>query len=90
MFISICRKTRKNLHQQIKEKDDKQVFYVYEVLKPKIEKQLEKLPKSQTMLSLLLPSDVQPLVLIFVNLHNIIFASPSKSRIRNLQSIGRV
>ena len=24
------------------------------------------------------------------NLHNIIFASPSKSRIRNLQSIGRV
>jgi len=25
-----------------------------------------------------------------VNLHNVIFASPSKSRIRNLQSIGRV
>ena len=24
------------------------------------------------------------------NLHNVIFASPSKSRIRNLQSIGRV
>ena len=24
------------------------------------------------------------------NLHNIVFASPSKSRIRNLQSIGRV
>ena len=24
------------------------------------------------------------------NLHNVIFASPSKSRVRNLQSIGRV
>ena len=30
------------------------------------------------------------LVSIIKNLHNIVFASPSKSRIRNLQSIGRV
>ena len=32
------------------------------------------------------PSDI----VIPKNLHNVIFASPSKSRIRNLQSIGRV
>lgn len=30
------------------------------------------------------------LELILKNLHNVIFASPSKSRIRNLQSIGRI
>ncbi|BCU99387.1 MAG: hypothetical protein CM15mV27_1060 [Caudoviricetes sp.] len=53
------------------------------------EKRLEKLQKILTTLlswrrmGLSLPG------INIRNLHNIIFASPSKSRIRNLQSIGR-
>ena len=42
----------------------------------------QKMPLSQVMVYIVLKINIR-------NLHNIVFASPSKSRIRNLQSIGR-
>ena len=63
-------------------------FMFMEELKQKIENKLEKSRKSLTTHYCWLVWDFQYGINIR-NLHNIIFASPSKSRIRNLQSIGR-
>ena len=69
---------------------DKKVFYVYGGVErgSMKEKKLEKSQKNLTM-RLLWTSYGTFKNINIRNLHNIIFASPSKSRIRNLQSIGR-
>ena len=66
MFISICRKTRKNLHQQIKEKaDDKQVFYVYGGVETEDRETIREVTEKSTMLSLLLHSGLSAQALIY-------------------------
>ena len=53
------------------------------------EKRLENLQKSLTTAIIVASYGTFSTGINIRNLHNIIFASPSKSRIRNLQSIGR-
>ena len=64
-------------------------FMFMEELKQKIENKLEKSRKSLTTHYCCFLRDFFSTGINIRNLHNIIFASPSKSRIRNLQSIGR-
>ena len=64
-------------------------FYVYGgVESPKNEKKLEKLQKNLTTLLLVASYGTFSIGINIRNLHNIVFASPSKL-LRNLQSIGR-
>ena len=73
---------------EIKQKINK-FFTSMVALIPKKENVLENLQKKAIMLLSLRVMGLSVPNINIRNLHNIIFASPSKSRIRNLQSIGR-
>ena len=80
----------KNLHQQIKEKaDDKQVFYVYGGVATEDRETIREVTEKSDNAIIVAYFGTFSTGINIRNLHNIIFASPSKSRIRNLQSIGR-
>jgi superfamily II DNA or RNA helicase len=80
----------KNLHQQIKEKaDDKQVFYVYGGVETEDRETIREVTEKSDNAIIVASFGTFSTGINIRNLHNIIFASPSKSRIRNLQSIGR-
>ena len=80
----------KNLHQQIKDKaDDKQVFYVYGGVETEDRERIREVTEKSDNAIIVASFGTFSTGINIRNLHNIIFASPSKSRIRNLQSIGR-
>ena len=71
-----------------KRSEEKKVFYVYGGVEADDREKLEKSPKN-LITQLSCSYGTFSTGINIRNLHNIIFASPSKSRIRNLQSIGR-
>ena len=80
----------KDLYESIKTKaTDKQVFYVYGGVDTEEREQIRALTEKSDNSIIVASYGTFSTGINIRNLHNIIFASPSKSRIRNLQSIGR-
>tara|TARA_A100001011_G_scaffold140195_1_gene148128 strand:+ start:179 stop:1645 length:1467 start_codon:yes stop_codon:yes gene_type:complete len=80
----------KNLYETIRERaTDKQVFYVYGGVETEEREKIREITEESDNAIIVASYGTFSTGINIRNLHNIIFASPSKSRIRNLQSIGR-
>ena len=80
----------KDLYESIKDKaKDKQVFYVYGGVDTEEREKIREITEKSDNSIIVASYGTFSTGINIRNLHNIIFASPSKSRIRNLQSIGR-
>ena len=79
----------KTLYDMIKDKTDREVYFIYGNTATDERESIRKRIESQTNGIIVASFGTYSTGINIVNLHNIIFASPSKSRIRNLQSIGR-
>jgi superfamily II DNA or RNA helicase len=80
----------KDLYESIKQKaEDKQVFYVHGGVETEQREKIRELTEKADNAIIVASYGTFSTGINIRNLHNIIFASPSKSRIRNLQSIGR-
>ena len=79
------------LHKQISERlgADRKVFFVSGETDVDIREGIRKIVEQETQAIIVASFGTFSTGVNIRNLHNIIFASPSKSRIRNLQSIGR-
>jgi superfamily II DNA or RNA helicase len=79
------------LHEQINKRvgADRKVFFVSGDTDVDIREEIRKIVESETNAIIVASFGTFSTGINIRNLHNIIFASPSKSRIRNLQSIGR-
>ena len=80
----------KNLYESIRERaTDKQVFYVHGGVDTEQREKIREITEKSDNAIIVASYGTFSTGINIRNLHNIIFASPSKSRIRNLQSIGR-
>ena len=80
----------KNLYETIRERGtDKQVFYIYGGVDTEQREKVREITEKSDNAIIVASYGTFSTGINIRNLHNIIFASPSKSRIRNLQSIGR-
>jgi superfamily II DNA or RNA helicase len=81
----------KILFDQIKSKvtDERKVFFIYGKTDVEIREETRRIVETEQNAIIIASFGVYSTGVNIKNLHNIIFASPSKSRIRNLQSIGR-
>jgi superfamily II DNA or RNA helicase len=81
----------KILHEMINNKisNDRKVFFVYGKTDVDTREEVRQIVETETDAIIIASFGVFSTGINIRNLHNIIFASPSKSRIRNLQSIGR-
>lgn len=77
------------LFEQIKQATDKPVYYVHGGVDGEEREEIRKIVESETSSIIVASYGTFSTGINIRNLHNIIFASPSKSKIRNLQSIGR-
>ena len=78
------------LYDMIKETtNDRKIFFVYGGTDTDTREQIRAIVESERNAVIVASYGVFSVGVNIRNLHNIIFASPSKSRIRNLQSIGR-
>ena len=80
----------KNLYESIRDRaTDKQVFYVHGGVDTEQREKIREITEKSDNAIIVASYGTFSTGINIRNLHNIIFASPSKSRIRNLQSIGR-
>ncbi len=78
------------LYKMIKDKaEDKQVFYVHGGVDTDEREQIRNITEKSDNAIIIASYGTFSTGINIRNLHNIVFSSPSKSRIRNLQSIGR-
>ena len=70
-------------------KDDRKVFFVYGGTDAETREKIRAITEGQKNAIIIASYGTFSTGINIRNLHNIIFASPTKSRIRNLQSIGR-
>jgi len=79
------------LHKLISERlgTDRKIFFVSGETDVDIREEIRKIVEQETQAIIVASFGTFSTGINIRNLHNIIFASPSKSRIRNLQSIGR-
>ena len=70
--------------------DDRQVFFIHGGVETENREKVREIAESDTNAIIVASYGTFSTEINIKNLHNVIFASPSKSRIRNLQSIGRV
>ena len=90
LLFRFVEKHGKLLYDMIKENtDDRKVFFVYGGTDTDTREQIRAIVESERNAVIVASYGVFSVGVNIRNLHNIIFASPSKSRIRNLQSIGR-
>ena len=71
-------------------KDGRKVFYVHGGVEAEEREEVRTITESESNAIIVASYGTFSTGINIKNLHNVIFASPSKSRIRNLQSIGRV
>ena len=71
-------------------KDDQKVFFVHGGVDAESREEIREITENEKNAIIVASYGTFSTGINIRNLHNIIFASPSKSRIRNLQSIGRV
>jgi superfamily II DNA or RNA helicase len=80
----------KMLHEMISSKcDNRKVFFVYGGTDVEIRESVRSITEKENNAIIVASYGTFSTGVNIRNLHNIIFASPSKSRVRNLQSIGR-
>ena len=70
-------------------RDDRKVFFIYGKTDVEIREETRHIIEKETNAIIVASYGTTSTGVNIQNLHNVIFASPSKSRIRNLQSIGR-
>ena len=69
---------------------DRKVFFVYGGVDAEDREKIREITEKETNAIIVASYGTFSTGINIRNLHNVIFASPSKSRVRNLQSIGRV
>jgi len=91
VLFQLVEKHGKELYKMIKEKagDDKQVFFVYGGVDAEQREKVREITEKSDNAIIVASYGTFSTGINIRNLHNLVFASPSKSRIRNLQSIGR-
>ena len=90
VLFNLVEKHGKHLHKLIKEKaGDRHVFFVYGGTDVEIREQVREITETQNDAIIVASYGTFSTGINIRHLHNVIFASPSKSRVRNLQSIGR-
>ena len=70
-------------------RDDRKVFFIYGKTDVEIREEVRHIMEKETNAIIVASYGTTSTGVNIRNLHNVIFASPSKSKIRNLQSIGR-
>jgi superfamily II DNA or RNA helicase len=90
LLFTYVEKHGKILHEMIKAKaGDRRVFFVHGKVGTATREEIRAITEKETNAIIVASSGVFSTGVNIRNLHNIILASPTKSRIRNLQSIGR-
>lgn len=90
VLFNLVEKHGKQLHKLIKEKSgDRHVFFVYGGTDVEVREQVRAITEKQNDAIIVASYGTFSTGINIRNLHNVVFASPSKSRVRNLQSIGR-
>ena len=91
VLFQYVEKHGKQLHQMIADKaaDGRKIFFVYGGTDTDQREQIRHITEAEKDAIIVASYGTFSTGINIRNLHNIIFASPSKSRIRNLQSIGR-
>lgn len=91
VLFQYVEKHGKVLHQMLKEKieSDRKIFFVHGGVETKDREAVRAITEQSDNAIILASYGVFSTGVNIRNLHNIVFASPTKSRIRNLQSIGR-
>jgi superfamily II DNA or RNA helicase len=90
ILFQFVEKHGKDLHTTIKDAAGKRhVFFVYGGTDVEIRESVRSITEKETNAIIVASYGTFSTGVNIRNLHNIVFASPSKSRIRNLQSIGR-
>ncbi len=91
LLFRLVKKHGRILYEMIKEKadDNRKTFFVYGGTETDTREQIRAIAETEQDAIIVASYGVFSTGINIRNLHNIIFASPSKSRIRNLQSIGR-
>jgi len=90
VLFQYVEKHGKPLHEMIKEKaENRKVFFVFGGTDTEQREDIRRITELETDAIIVASYGTFSTGINIKNLHNIIFASPSKSRIRNLQSIGR-
>ena len=89
-LFQLVEKHGKDLYDLIKDKaKDREVFFVYGGVDTEARERVREITEKSDNAIIVASYGTFSTGINIRNLHNIIFASPSKSRIRNLQSIGR-
>jgi superfamily II DNA or RNA helicase len=90
ILFNLVEKHGKQLYKLIKEKTgDRHVFFVYGGTDVEVREQVRAITEKQNDAIIVASYGTFSTGINIRNLHNVVFASPSKSRVRNLQSIGR-
>jgi len=90
ILFNLVEKHGKHLHKMIEEKaTNRHVFFVYGGTDVDVREQVRAITEKQNNAIIVASYGTFSTGINIRNLHNVIFASPSKSRVRNLQSIGR-
>jgi len=91
VLFQLVEKHGKNLHEIIQEKaaEGRKIFYIFGGVETEERERARAIVENENDAIIVASYGTFSTGINIKNLHNIIFASPSKSRIRNLQSIGR-
>ena len=90
VLFQFVEKHGKELYEMIKKSTNRPVYYISGEVKGEERERLRKLIETQNDVILVASVGTSSVGLNLISLTNIVFASPSKSKIRTLQSIGRV
>ena len=91
LLFRLVKKHGRILYEMIEEKtdDNRKTFFVFGGTETEVREQIRAIAETERDAIIVASYGVFSTGINIRNLHNIVFASPSKSRIRNLQSIGR-
>lgn len=90
VLFQLVEKHGKHLHAMIKEKaKNRHVFFVFGGTEVEVRESVRAITEKENNAIIVASYGTFSTGVNIRNLHNVIFASPSKSRVRNLQSIGR-
>ena len=92
VLFQLVEKHGKDLHKLIEDKaeNNRKVFYIYGGVETEEREKARAIVEKENDAIIVASYGTFSTGINIRNLHNVIFASPSKSRVRNLQSIGRV
>jgi superfamily II DNA or RNA helicase len=90
VLFNLVEKHGKQLYKLIEEKaNNRHVFFVHGGTDVQVREQVREITEKQSDAIIVASYGTFSTGINIRNLHNVVFASPSKSRVRNLQSIGR-